>query len=423
MHNLLQFTMPWEIDDNGIAHETRTEPIYGRGGIPRKSENTQTTSQTNTTMIQRLNEVIERLDNLEKLDKTKRYHVLCHNSMERFTDKLIKAMGSKCEKHNKINWGRFGDGSDEIKIEGLTSPTQFQGKHILFVAAFNDNDSSMSQLHTIAFLCECLAESVTVLLMYYPTGTMERVDIGADGVIPTANTLALLFNGLPSVGSPIRIMTYDLHTLQNRFYFTGHALATLHTAIPLITEKIKEVGIKAIAFPDEGAHKRFASLFKATGIKGDDVIICSKQRFGTDKRVVIADGNPANKHVIIIDDQTKTAGTLLKCAKTLKEKGATAVSAFVTHTVCTDEFWSKFLETNNQTSAEMAIFHSFYATDSVPALQVITNDGLKKTPSYTTKSAEENESTITKEKDLKKDNILLQKIVILELAQLIVKDL
>ena len=139
--------------------------------------------------------------------------------------------------------------------------------------------------------------------------------------------------------------------------------------------------------------------------------------------MVIADGNPANKHVIIIDDQTKTAGTLLKCAKTLKEKGATAVSAFVTHTVCTDEFWSKFLEPNNQTSAEMAIFHSFYATDSVPALQVITNDGLKKTPSYTTKSAEENESTITKEKDLKKDNILLQKIVILELAQLIVKDL
>ena len=416
MHNLLQFTMTWETE-NGIAYQRRTDPTYGRRSVPRQNENTQNT-QTDTTMIQRLNEVIERLDNLEKLDKTKRYHVLCHNSMEIFTDKLIKAMGSKCEKHNKINWGRFGDGSDEIKIEGLTSPTQFQGKHILFVAAFNDNDSSMSQLHTIAFLCECLAESVTVLLMYYPTGTMERVDIGADGVVPTANTLALLFNGLPSVGSPIRIMTYDLHTLQNRFYFTGHALATLHTAIPLITKKIKEVGINAIAFPDEGAHKRFASLFKDTGIEGDDVIICSKQRIGTEKRVTIADGKPEGKHVIIIDDQTKTAGTLISCAKVLSKEKATKISAFVTHMVCTDVFWSKFLVPQGQKEAEIAIFERFYTTDSVPALQIVKDNGLEKMLNYETK-----EGPKTNHINLSPENALLKKIEILELAPQVIKDL
>ena len=123
MHNLLQFIMSWETDGNGRAYQRRiTDPTHGRRSVPRQNENTQNT-QTDTTMIQKLNEVIERLDNLEKLDKIKHYHVLCHNSMERFTDKLIKAMGSKCEKHNKINWGRFGDGSDEIKIEGMTSPT------------------------------------------------------------------------------------------------------------------------------------------------------------------------------------------------------------------------------------------------------------------------------------------------------------
>ena len=33
-----------------------------------------------------------------------------------------------------------------------------------------------------------------------------------------ASTLARLFSNLPRVGKPIRVMTYDLHTLQNRFY-------------------------------------------------------------------------------------------------------------------------------------------------------------------------------------------------------------
>ena len=32
-------------------------------------------------------------------------------------------------------------------------------------------------------------------------------------------------------------MVYDLHTLQNRFYFDGGTLATLHTAFPLIVDK------------------------------------------------------------------------------------------------------------------------------------------------------------------------------------------
>ena len=33
-------------------------------------------------------------------------------------------------------------------------------------------------------------------------------------------------------------MVYDLHTLQNRFYFDGGTLATLHTAFPLIVDKV-----------------------------------------------------------------------------------------------------------------------------------------------------------------------------------------
>ena len=31
-----------------------------------------------------------------------------------------------------------------------------------------------------------------------------------------------LFSNLPRVGKPIRVMVYDLHTLQNRSYLSGY---------------------------------------------------------------------------------------------------------------------------------------------------------------------------------------------------------
>ena len=312
------------------------------------------------------------------------YHVVYHESAKEFVDSLVRE--SNKQEHNislksyETNWGTFNDGSDDIKILGMTSPTFFKGKNVMFVASFHNNSVMMSQFHVIAYLCECLVGSLTVLLPYYPTGTMERVDIGSDGVIPTANTLALLFNGLPSVGRPIRVMTYDLHTLQNRFYFGGHAVATLHTAIPLILSKIDELKgggkeeITAVAFPDEGACKRFGTLFKDV-FKGDDIIICSKVRSGDTKVVTISDGEPHGKHVVIIDDQTKSGGTLIDCAKKLKERGASLVSAYVTHAICTDEFWSKFLpesKTNTESAegqkAPIDIFHKVYCSDSFPVL-------------------------------------------------------
>ena len=334
------------------------------------------------------------------------FHVISHESMDGFARKLMEE-SNKTTGPSKTTlflyncrWGKFSDLSDDIEIENMKSPTQFKDKNILFLASFHNNDVTMSQFHVISFLCECLAASVTVLLPYYSTGTMERVDINKDGVIPTANTLALLFNGLPSVGRPIRMMTYDLHTLQNRFYLTGHAVATLHTAIPLLIDVIREsqesrksgnTPITAVAFPDEGSHKRFGIMFKNVDPPlpmNLELIICSKVREGTGRVVKIAEGDASGKHVIIIDDQTKSGGTLIECARALKREnkgvsGAALVSGFVTHAICTDDFWSKFIPvsehlqtfqgnprssvyTSDDNVPAMNILEKFYCTDSFP---------------------------------------------------------
>lgn len=165
---------------------------------------------------------------------------------------------------------------------------------------------------------------------------MERVT--EEGTIATANTLARLFNSLPSCGKPVCLVIYELHTLQNRFYLTGNCLAQLESAVPLLKVHLARlaqsgggaaaakgsseaaegaaeggpasplgaagengdavgeaspavgegeaggspgsVAVDAVAFPDDGAAKRFGGMFP-----GFAIIVCGKVRDG-DRRVV-----------------------------------------------------------------------------------------------------------------------------------------
>lgn len=109
---------------------------------------------------------------------------------------------------------------------------------------------------------------------------MER--IVQEGQVATANTYAQMFSNLPSCGKPTRLIIYDLHTLQNRFYLHGNSIASLQTTIPMLIDRIQSTTIDCIAFPDDGAAKRFGAMFKNLGL---EVVTCGKTRDG-DKRVV-----------------------------------------------------------------------------------------------------------------------------------------
>lgn len=97
-------------------------------------------------------------------------------------------------------------------------------------------DAILSQFQALVVLCESFIESMTILLPFYPMGTMERVL--KEGQVATASTIARMLSALPSVGRPIRVMVYDIHTLQNRFYFSGSAIASPHSAIPALLQFI-----------------------------------------------------------------------------------------------------------------------------------------------------------------------------------------
>ena len=71
-----------------------------------------------------------------------------------------------------------------------------------------------------------------------------------------------------------------------------------------------------IAFPDDGAYKRFAqTVTPLIGRSVRELIVCAKTRTAEGGRIVkVRDGDPTGSHVVIIDDLVMTGGTLMECA-------------------------------------------------------------------------------------------------------------
>jgi len=297
-----------------------------------------------------------------------KYNVLAWRTMEDFAIRLQEAHPDQFSYH-QTKWGKFEDSRmDHIKLGGF-HPNVLQKSHVIFIASFDDNDAMMSQFHALIVLCESFVKTLTILLPYYPVATMERIT--EEGEIATANTTARMLSNLPSIGWPARVMFYDLHTLQNRFYLHSNAIATLHTAIPLIKAVMAKANppFTAIAFPDEGAQKRFAQIF------GEEwpVVTCGKQRIGETRHVVVQDGQELVKgsKLLIIDDMVKTGGTLATCAESLMALGCSSISAYCTHAGFPEGAAQRFCR-----GGDRAVFEKFYVTNSNPIVssQLPTDD-------------------------------------------------
>jgi len=272
--------------------------------------------------------------------------VLYCPQMEGLADTLCSS--SEICTPGRISWKYFQDGFPDLMIMDALS---LRNRHVVFLASMNSPAEIFRQLSVIFELPRLAVRSLKVVLPYFPTGTMERVD--KEGEIATAATLARLLSLIPgTMSGPVQIIIYDIHALQERFYFCDNVIPRLETAIPLLLERIRNMRNVAIAFPDEGAWKRFGRMFK-----GYPLITAHKVREEAGRRVIIQEGDPRGKHVIIVDDLVMTGGTLIQCKQALLENGADRVSSYVTHGVFPGQSWKRFIDQE---------FSSFWMTDSCP---------------------------------------------------------
>ena len=253
----------------------------------------------------------------------------------------------------EIDWKTFKDGYPNLIIPNAE---EIRGNDVVFLANMEDPRNIFEQISVIWAIPRYGARSLTIVLPYFPTGTMDRVD--EEGQICTAKTLARMFSATPmSMHGPARLVIFDIHALQERFFFDDTVIPQMTTAIPLLKEKLYRLPARldiSIAFPDEGAWKRFHNSFE-----GYPQIICQKIRQGDKRIVTIKEGNPRSRHVVIVDDLVMTGGTLLECSSVCRAAGARQVSAYVTHPVFPQESWKRF------TTGEDRL-DNFWITDSCP---------------------------------------------------------
>jgi phosphoribosylpyrophosphate synthetase len=236
----------------------------------------------------------------------------------------------------RIDWGRFPDGWPNLFIHDIKD-TRFHT--VVFLASFHDQAALTTQLHVI-YTLPSYARRLNVVIPWFPTGTMER--ISTIGEVPTAKTVASMLSATPTAAAgPPLFQILDVHALQTQFYFEAGVHVRLKSCVSLLVDRLlrlPDVANVRIAFPDDGAAKRFKDKFDAFG----EPVICSKRREGDRRRIVISDGDPRGRHVVIVDDLVQSGSTLLECAHALEAHGATAISAYVTHAVFPRESWRKF---------------------------------------------------------------------------------
>jgi len=176
---------------------------------------------------------------------------------------------------------------------------------------------------------------------------------------------------------PSRILIWDIHELQQRFYFGDNIIPILSKSAPVLLKEIQTNPLfptnkkeLTIVFPDEGAYKRFANDYKDF-----NTAICSRYFTQEQRMTVLSNGNSQVKgsHCLIVDDTVNTGLSLMACKSSLLEAGATSVSCFVTHAIFTEDpnSWEQFINEKEETR-----FKIFLTTNSNPTVvEKLTKSG------------------------------------------------
>lgn len=257
----------------------------------------------------------------------------------------------------QVSWKKFPDGMPNIEFDAVS----LERRAVIYLGSLYDVGTVMEQFSLVSVLPRQHIRSLHIVFPYFAPGTMERVE--REGVLATAETFARILGSSvpPCQSGPATLRIYDIHALPNRFYFTDNVTMRMLTAVDVLKETLDR-SCTTIAFPDEGAFKRFKHL-----LDGFPMVICSKVRDGEKRVVKITEhvncrpGFLQNEEILIVDDLVQTGGTLFECRQALVAEGAKRVSAYVTHSVFPNDCFTRFLETGDRSG-----FFKFYVTDTVP---------------------------------------------------------
>jgi ribose-phosphate pyrophosphokinase len=224
----------------------------------------------------------------------------------------------------KISVGRFSDGEANVEIM-----ENVRGKEILLVQSTCPPVSeNLMELLVMTDACKrASAGRITALIPYFGYARQDRRPRASR--VPITSKLVAQLIGKAGID---RVLTVDLHADQIQGFF-DIPVDNVYASPVLLGDawKQKYADIVVVS-PDVGGVVRARALAKR--LDDADLAIIDKRRPQANMaQVMNVIGQVEGKVCVLIDDLVDTAGTLCAAGKTLKERGATRVVAYITHPV------------------------------------------------------------------------------------------
>ncbi len=222
----------------------------------------------------------------------------------------------------KADVKKFSDGEISVQIA-----ESVRGRDVFIIQSTGapSNDNLMELLIMTDALRRSSSSSITAVVPYYGYARQDRK--AAPRVPITARLVADMYQA----AGIDRVVTIDLHAGQIQGFF-NIPVDNLYGSVTF-ENYIRSKNLKnpVIASPDIGGVARARYFASRMGL--EMVIVDTRREKANESEVMNIIGNVEGKDVIMIDDMVDTAGTMVKAATALKNKGANSVMACATHAV------------------------------------------------------------------------------------------
>ena len=214
----------------------------------------------------------------------------------------------------------FPNGETFVKID-----ENVRGQDVFVVQSTSSpaNQHLMEMFIMIDALRRASASRITAVLPFYGYARQDRKDQ------PRVPITAKLVANLIVASGAHRVLTMDLHAQQIQGFFdipVDHLYAA-----PVIFDYLKKQAIPnlVVVSPDLGGLKMAAAYSQTLGT--ELAIVAKRRKSPTETEAISVIGDIDGRNVLLVDDLTETAGTLVNAAALLKSRGAGQIRACVSH--------------------------------------------------------------------------------------------
>ena len=272
-----------------------------------------------------------------------RLKIFSGNSNRKLAEEICKTIGIPLGEATVTS---FPDGETFVKID-----ENIRGQDVFIVQSTcpPTNQHLMELLIMIDAARRASAQRITAVLPFYGYARQDRKD---QPRVPI--TAKLVANLLVSSGAN-RVLTLDLHSQQIQGFFdipVDHLYAS-----PVFFEYLSKSRSESLVVcsPDLGGMKMAAAY---ADVLGAGLGMVAKRRMSaTTVEAVSVVGEVDGRDVLLVDDITETAGTLMAAGKMLRERGARSIRAAVSHCILNEIAYERI---------KSGIIDELITTNSVP---------------------------------------------------------